>query len=70
MNLTTWKKRLNRALLTQESHSHILMMGGGGGLSDFFGSEILAKRDFFGFMKESGIFWGCKKWTKGFFGVC
>ena len=43
--------------LPQEPHSHILMMrGGGGGLSDFFWSEILAKGDFFGSMKNAGIF--------------
>ena len=27
--------------------------GGGGGPSDFFGSEILAKSDFFGSMKDA-----------------
>ena len=50
---------------------------GGGGLSDFLGSEILAKSDFFGSMKDVGIFlakkkrifWGCEK-TKRFFWVC
>ena len=55
-------------------------MMGGGGPSYFFGSEILAKSDFFGCMKDvgiflgrektTGIFWGCEKRTKGFFGVC
>ena len=54
--------------------------GGGCGPSDFFGSEILSQCDFFGSMKDAGIFLGCKKkqeffWvakkeTKGFFGVC
>ena len=54
--------------------------GGGGGPNDFFGSEILARSDFFGSMKDAGnfgvaiknrgIFWGCKKRTKGFFWVC
>ena len=44
----------------------ILPMGGGGGLKDFFGSEILAKRDYFwvyercrdflGLHKNQGIF--------------
>ena len=54
--------------------------GGGGGPSDCFGSEILAKSDFFGSMKRSwdffwvakkngGIFLGCEKRTKGFFWV-
>ena len=42
--------------------------GGGGGLSDFFGSEILAKSDFLGFMKDAGIFLGRKK-NQEFFGV-
>ena len=32
-----------------------------GGSSDFFGSEILAKGDFFGSMKDAGIFLGRKK---------
>ena len=32
--------------------------GGGGGPKDFFGSDILAKRDSFGSMKDAGIFWG------------
>ena len=38
-------------------------MGGGGGgeLSDIFGSEILAKSDFFGSMKDAGIFLGHKR---------
>ena len=31
---------------------------GGGGPSDFFGSEILAKGDFFGSMKDATIFFG------------
>ena len=52
--------------------------GGGGGPSDFFGSEILAKSDFLGSMKEAGIFigpektegifWVAKKGLRGFFG--
>ena len=54
--------------------------GGGGGSNDFIESEILAKSDFLGSMKDvgiflgrkknKGIFWGCEKRTKGFFGVC
>ena len=50
----------------------------GGGPSEFFGSKILAKSDFFGSMKDAGIvlgrekktgiFLGCEKGTKGFFG--
>ena len=57
-------------------HEHILMTGGGP--SDFFGSEILAKSVFFGSMEDAGIFLGhekknrgiflgCEKRTKGFF---
>ena len=38
-----------------------------GGLSDFFGSEILAKSDFFGSMKDAGIFGGCKEKQWDFF---
>ena len=54
--------------------------GGGGGPSDFFGSEVMAQSNFFGSMKDAGIFWGreenrgifldCEKRTKGFYGVC
>ena len=58
---------------TPAPHSHVLMTeggGGGGGPSDIFGSEILAKGDFFGSMKDAGIFLGREKRTKGFFGVC
>ena len=50
---------------------------GGGGPSYFFGSEILAKVNFWGLWKtpgffgvarkSRGIFLGCKKRTKGFF---
>ena len=43
-------------LKAQGPHSHILMTGGGP--KDFFGSDILAKRDFFGSMKDAGIFLG------------
>ena len=32
-----------------------------GGAKYFLGSEILAKRDFFGPIKDTGIFWGHKK---------
>ena len=42
----------------------------GGSPSDIFGSEILAKGDFFGSMKDAGIFLGREKRTKGFFWVC
>ena len=45
------------------------MTGGGGGLSDIFGSEILAKSDFFGSMKDAGIFLGCGGKKQEFFGV-
>ena len=30
---------------------------GRGGPSDFFGFDILAKSDYFGFIKDAGIFW-------------
>ena len=54
--------------------------GGGGGVRvSFFGSEILAKSNFFGSMQDAGIFLGpeknrgiflgCEKRTKGFFWV-
>ena len=35
--------------------------GGGGGPSDSFGSEILAKSDFLGSMKDARIFLGLQK---------
>ena len=35
--------------------------GGGGGASDFFGSEILAKSAFLGSMNNAGIFFGSPK---------
>ena len=41
--------------------------GGGECPSDFFGSEILANNDFFGSMKDAGIFLGCKKKIRGVF---
>ena len=41
---------------------------GGGGPKDFFGSDILAKRDFFGSMKDAGISLG-RETTQGFFRV-
>ena len=44
-------------------------MTGGGSPRDFFGSEILAKRDFLGSMKDTGIFWGRKKTPKDLFGI-
>ena len=52
----------------QESHSCVLMTGGG--QSDFFVSEILAKNDFFESMnsKDTRIFWVAKK-AEGFFWV-
>ena len=43
--------------------------GEGGGPSDFFGSEILAKSDFFRSMKDARIFLGRERKTEGFFGV-
>ena len=63
---------------SQGPHPHTLMMGGWGP-SDFFGSEILAKgdffwvyerrRDFFGSQKKNGgMFWVAKKELRFFFG--
>ena len=54
---------------SQGPHSHIFMTGGGGGPSDFFGSEILVQSDFFGSMKDAGILLGRKKNERDFFGV-
>ena len=65
--------------MPQGPHSHILIMGGGGHLSDIFGSEILTKNDFFGGYerhwdffglrkKIEGIFWVAKKGLRDFFG--
>ena len=51
---------------TQEPHSHILLMDGGG--RNFFGSEILSKRDFLGSIKDAGIFWFVKKTQSGILG--
>ena len=42
--------------------------GGGGSPCDFFGFEILAKSDSVGSMKDAGIFFGCEKRIKEFFG--
>ena len=53
----------------QDPHSHILMTGGGWGPKDFFGSDILAKRDFLGSMKDAGIFWGRENNTGIFLGI-
>ena len=61
------------------AHSYFNDGGSGaGGPSVFFGSEILAKSDIFGSMKDTkiflwsrkkaeGFFWGCEKRTNGFF---
>ena len=45
------------------------MTGGGGGRGDFFGSVILVKSDFFGYMKYGGIFLGYEKKAGFIFGV-
>ena len=50
----------------QRPHSHILMTRGGGA-SDFFGSEILFKSDFFGSIKDAGIFLGREEKQRDFF---
>ena len=49
--------------------THIIDWGGGGGWRDVFGSEILAKRDLFGSMKDAGIFLGHKKSTGILLGI-
>ena len=56
--------------VAQGPHSHILMTGGVGGWGPkvFLGSDILAKRDFFGSMKDARIFWVAKT-TEEFFWV-
>ena len=49
-----------------------MMVGGregGGGLSGFFRSEILAKNDFFASMKDASFVWGCEK-DRGIFLGC
>ena len=55
-------------LKAQGPHSHILMTGGGGS-EGFFGSDILAKRDFFGSMKDARIFLGRENNTGIFWGI-
>ena len=44
--------------------------GGGGGPKDFFGSDILDKRDFLGSMKDARIFFGSRKQHRDFLGYC
>ena len=61
---------IERFVVSQGPHSHILMMGGGrGGPKDLFGSDILAKRDFLGSIKDAGIFWGRENNTGIFLGT-
>ena len=43
--------------------------GGGGGPKDIFGFDILAKRDFFGSMKDAGSFLGRENNTGIFWGI-
>ena len=43
--------------------------GGRGGPKDLFGSDILAKRDFLGSIKDAGIFWGRENNTGIFLGT-
>ena len=52
----------------QGPHSHILLMRGGESPRDIFGSEILAKGDFFGSMEDAGIFLVVKK-HRDFLGI-
>ena len=66
--MSFWSSKLNFVqYIAQGHHSHILMTGGGA--SDFFGSEILAQSDFFGSMKDAGIFLGHKNNPEGYFWV-
>ena len=44
-------------------------VGGGGGAKDFFGSDILAKRDFLGLWKTMAFF-GSRKQHRDFLGYC
>ena len=44
-------------------------MTGAGGTKDFFGSDILAKRDFFGSMKDAVILLGRENNTGIFLGI-
>ena len=62
---------IERFVVFQGPHSHILMTGGrgGGGPKDFFGSDILAKRDFLGSIKDAGIFLGRENNTGIFLGI-
>ena len=68
MSLSQWRKMFYRVPIVKQPqgpHSHILMVGGP---KDFFWSDILAKRDFFGSVKDAGIF-RVAKTTEGFFWV-
>ena len=58
--------RPGQGFWAQGPHSLILMTGGP---KDFFGSDILAKRDFFGSMKDPGIFLGRENNTGIFLGI-
>ena len=50
--------------LSQGPHSHIILKEeGGGGPRNCFGSEILAKRGFWGSIKDAGDFLGREKKT-------
>ena len=69
MSLSQWRKMFYRVPIVKQPqgpHSHILMTGGP---KDFFGSDILAKRDFFGSMKDAGIFWGRENNAGIFLGI-
>ena len=61
-----------QAKFSRGPHCHILMTVGGGGVggpSDFLGSEILAKSEFFGSMKDVGNFLSLEKEIEGIFWV-
>ena len=52
------------------THIFVMMGEGAGDPSDFFGSEILAKSDFFRSVKDARNFLGLRKKTKRFLGGC
>ena len=69
MSLSQWRKMFYRVPIVKQPQgpdSHILLTGGP---KDFFWSDILAKRDFFGSMKEAGIFLGHENNTGIFLGI-
>ena len=64
------KKKIPRILNSKTECMGVCMGSWLGGPSNFFVCQILAKKDFFGSMKDVGYFGGYKKGTKGFLWVC